>query len=438
MLKRILSLFIALSSLSFCLRIEARPAFTVQQEKGAPQQQTVGGRSGVRPVKPEGAPDFDYMRQQAVGVIKREIERAQMYARATNRMRVFTAAADALWELDETRARELIKEAYTQTGEPSNFEGYNGDALAQYQAALLRGLIRAEILGIVQRRDPGMAKELIGTIKEDKAQLATLHNDPLAFGSSSPQSRNTMFFAAQLAASEPQRAASLAASSLGYGIPDEIQDVFRALIASDADAARGLFQKGTEVLAADTSNNIYDALILASYLRLIPQPESDRTLVRGFLTVAFNRLSKTRERALAAGQLDQGLRSALFFNLNQLRPFTQLYAPELEAQVAALTRVVSQDVKPEEAVAEDLFPTESSRNDAASILSRAASEKNPENRDALYFQAALTLARQKEHERALDTAMRARDGEKRSVIVAYLNRLHVQDLLAEKDLQAAR
>lgn len=34
--------------------------------------------------------------------------------------------------------------------------------------------------------------------------------------------------------------------------------------------------------------------------------------------------------------------------------------------------------------------------------------------------------------------MRGRDSEKRSIIIAHLNRLHVQDLLAEKDLPAAR
>lgn len=50
-------------------------------------------------------------------------------------------------------------------------------------------------------------------------------------------------------------------------------------------------------MAADTSTNLYDAVIASSYLRLLPEPESDVALVRRFLSVALERAAKVREQA---------------------------------------------------------------------------------------------------------------------------------------------
>ena len=381
---------------------------------------------------------LDPLKYGALQAVLREAERAKDYRQASARVLVWTAAADALWDFDPAKSRNLLRDAYAQadraTAAPREGESA---ALTGARTTALQGRLRAEVLSAAQRRDPSLVEELVAGRKEDQKELLRLHQDPLVFGSSSFQKRGLAQLAARLAPSDPARAVEYAADSLGYGVPQEIQEVFRALVASDPGRARELFERATRVYAADASPNLYDGLFLLSYLRLLPQPEADVRLVRTFLGAAFDRARRVREQALAAGPLDAGLRQALFMSLSQLQVFFQLYWPEQAGEVWSLGKQLASEMRPEEAAAEELFPTESSRNDPDEILSRAEAQKNEENRDALYLQAALTLSRRGEHQRALDIAGRARAGERREAVVNHVRRALAQRLISDGELGGA-
>ncbi len=178
-------------------------------------------------------------------------------------------------------------------------------------------------------------------------------------------------------------------------------------------------------------------MILSGYLRLIPQPESDTRLVRRFLSASLARVRRVREQATQSGSKDAGLRSALYLTLNQLQTFYAIYWPEQAGEVRAYGRQLAQEAPPQDRAAEELFPTEASRNELEDIPARAGSEKDESNRDALYLQAALTLSRKGEHERALDTAEGARTGERREAVLTHIRRAQIQSLVSKGELYAA-
>jgi hypothetical protein len=405
---------------------------TGQERREGPRPQT----HSARPLPP--AELSDPLKQNALSVIEREIERAEKYTQTSAKVMVWTPAADVLWDYDAAKARALLRNAYAQTerAQPAARQGESA-VLRGVRAQTLQGRLRADILSVAQRHDPTLVTELVESVKEDKNDLVTLHREPLIFGSSSEQKRGLALLAAQLAPTEPERAVEYAVASLDYGVPQEFNDVFRVLLAVDPKYAHQLFAAATEKFSADPSPNIYDAMILAGYLRLLPQPESDGPLVRRFLGAAFERLKRAREQTMADGSAGDGPRSALFFAVNQLLIFYRIYWPEQVGEVWAFSRQLTPELKAEQLAAAELFPTEASRNDTTSILARAEAEKNEDNRDALYFQAALTCAKQGDYQRALEIAGRTRSGDKREAVCTYIHRAQAQQLVSAGELDDA-
>lgn len=393
-------------------------------------------RVGQKPAAQARAPEeLDALRLSALGFIEKEVKRADGYKQASARIQVWTAAADALWEFDAERARGLLRDAYKQI-ERAAVTPLPGESafLTNLRSSSLQERLRADILAVAHRRDPDLVKELMGVAQEKKEQLVKLHNEPKVFGSSSFQKKSMATLAARVAQTDPERAVALAGESLGYGVPHELTDVFRMLIANEPRQAHRLFEMVVNSMAADASPNLYDAVIASNYLRLLPEPENDVALVRRFLSVALDRAARVREQTFSGSNADDGLRSAIYLTLNQLQIFYRIYWPEKAGEVASLAQQLIPDLKPEEVASEELFPTETSRDEVESILGRAEREKNEDNRDALYFQAALTLSKKGEYRRALDTAARARDGERRQAVTARVRLDEARHFIARDEL----
>lgn len=402
-------------------------------------RQEAAGQKQKPAAQPRAPQQLDPLRQLALGAIEREVERADGYARASARILVWTAAADALWEFDAEKARELLRGAYKQI-ERAEVTPLSGESkfMTGIRSSSLQERLRGDILSVAYRHDPELVKEFTGSTGEKREELTTLHNEPKVFGSSSFQKKSLATLATRVAETDPERAVQLGTESLGYGVPYELTDVFRVLIATDQRQAHRLFEQVVASMAADNSTNLYDAVIASSYLRLLPEPESDVALVRRLLSVALERAARVREQVDNSGSgQDGGLRSALYGTLNNLQIFYRVYWPEKAGEVWSFAQQLVPDLKPEEVAAEELFPTETSRDDVEGILGRAEKEKNPDNRDALIFQAALTLSKKGEFRRALDTAERARSGERRQAVTARIYLDETKRLIAREELLEA-
>lgn len=409
-----------------------------------PQGQADGKQQTKKPaklkaVKPaETTEQVDPKKLQAINIIESEIDRAKKYNHLNDSIRVWTAAADALWNINPQKSRKLLQETYSRIEEALPPERKDENKFATSARIIsLRGQLRSDILAVAARRDPTLIKDLVHTVEEDKNELIANHNEPILFGSSSFQKRSLALLAARLAPTDPKRAVEYATQSLGYGIPEELQDVFRALISVDGGSAHQLFANVTNVFVADTSPNLYDAIILSGYLKWSSKPDSDTALVRRFLQAAFDRISRVQEQSLANGSENEGMNSILVLVINQLQPVCQAYWPEMANSLSALNRQLMTNVRVNSLREEELFPTEESRNDTERILERADKEKNKADRDALYLQAAVALAEKADYPRALEVVARAEDGEKREAVLSYIRRLQVQKLISSGDLYEA-
>jgi tetratricopeptide (TPR) repeat protein len=389
----------------------------------------------------QGGDELEFRKSLALSALEKEIGRADTYGKPGARVRVLTLAADVLWGFDEARARKLLRASYSETFKPEFKKSDETDAASAVRLTEMIQSTRADILAVAQRHDPALVEELMNSAvkekPEDKGRLSALHNEPLLFGSSSAQKRSMARLAASLATTQPAQAVNYALDSLGYGVPLELQQVFKSLIAADAGKAHELFVKASAMYQIDPSLNLYDPLILSSYLKLIPQPERDVRGVRTFLDAAFTKLMLLRERTLASEQGGGPVTTQIFSVLNDLLPFYRHYWPEKAGEVAASIQQLRQEVSPEEVKTQELFPTEASRNDVESILARAEAERSPDNRDALYFQAALSLAKSHDYERAAEVAERARDGELKDAILQYILRSRAEDLISKGRLNEA-
>ncbi|MFN2455637.1 MAG: hypothetical protein ABR577_15610 [Pyrinomonadaceae bacterium] len=161
---------------------------------GFPQDRTGKGQQDkktdkLKKAKPEAIDEqVDPDRLQAINILDREIDRAKKYNRLSDSIRVWTAAADALWKANPGKAKKTLQEAYSRIEDAFPPERKDeSKAIASVRTIALRGELRSEILVVAQRHDPAMIKDLVTTVEEDKKQLIADHNEPIMFGSSSFQ-----------------------------------------------------------------------------------------------------------------------------------------------------------------------------------------------------------------------------------------------------------
>jgi hypothetical protein len=392
------------------------------------------------PARPTPAPAFtDPQKLDAVNLLVKEIGRAKFYRRPSHAARVLVEASDVLWDYRDWIAEKGLRDAWALTDRELDDEGkIKGAEREAFSTHQLRAELRSDILAVAERHKPELVKVFLETIEEKGEEATAAHNDPLVFGTGSVRQQQLAQFALQLAASNPARAVEYASASLDYGMPQELQGIFKVLTASSPALAHDLFARTARAFAADQSPNLYDALFVASYLRNLPRPEADVALVRSFLDAALERLARQRGQQLAAGDAEQGVRSAMLTVINYLQPFFQTYYPERVNELVMLSQQLRPEIPSAEYEADALNLTSADNPNAPeNIISRAASEKNPDTRDALYMQAALRYANLKNFDRAFETLLRARVTTKRDDIMTSLRFQHAKHLAETNDLNDA-
>ena len=380
--------------------------------------------------------EAELLRQQAVSLLDKELDRTKSYNQAKDRIIVSSRIADVTWSISSQRATQLLRDAYALLDNVKAEARENEDSASlNLRTSRLRESLRTEIFSVAQRHDAALFQELLGTIKENPKKIAELHNRPEVFGSSSLQKRALVSMALKEVSSDPEKAIDYSVRSLGYGVPEEFGELFKALIVSNRPSASKLFAKATDVFVAEDSTNLYDAVILSSYLRLIPQPEPDTALVRRFLAGALERMNRVWLANQNSQPKDEMVGGALMMSSRHLYPFYRTYWSEKSNEVEALIRRVagtSSDVPEEE-----LVPREPTADTIEEKIARASESKNEEERDGLYFEAALMLAKDGKYVRAREIASRADNLEKRAVVLTCINRQEAEDLIKRGELFSA-
>lgn len=394
-------------------------------------------------------PELQPSQIRAIGILKQEISNTKDYKYSSLRIIVRTAIADTLWPLDPATARALLVDSFhlVKAAEFSDSfqKGQMEDAPLAQKHSEARSRLRRDILAVAQRHDPALVRELVASMEEDSAAAADNHKSPKMFGSTSLKSRNLARMALESVESDPATAYAYAVDSFDYGIPEEVQKLFPLMLKKDANLARSLFEKGVLAFQSDTSNNLFDGVLLASYLKALTTPETNTRIVVVFLETALTRAQKVRTEELATGEKDPGLNNTLNLTLSFLRPLFIQYSPELALKLDSLLADISNDLPEITRQADGKYKLPPGALSADDITVQAEKEKDPEYRDALYMEAAQLLTDKAKFDEAISVGMKIKDDSRRNLTLSrvYLARLSRDikngDLyLAERDVREIR
>lgn len=410
----------------------------VAQKKTNSSKQIPIASSKTNEIKEGDSEEPSRLRLAALGIIESEVEQAKKYNVVSASVMVITRAADVTWKSNGAKAKEWLQLAYELTNqvEPPKREG-EPPSIRGVRIEAFRTRLRGEIVATAQKHEPAFAKVLIGEPEENKSQLTKLHYNPQIFGTTSSQKKALAQLAQRIAPTNPQQSVELSVESLGFGVPQEFGAIFQTLIKVDRPAAFQLFKRSVEVFVSDPSPNLYDPLILATYLRLLPEPEPDVMLVRAFLNASLLRAKKSREMAISSGKQDQGMSSAIYTLLNDLKRWFQIYWPDRAREVHSLSHEVLPDTFSSDQARNNLNQQDIDRKDPEGLLKAAELQSNTENRDSLVLEAALLLLIQEDYRRAIEVAESAKNNEKREMIIGYIYQKQAEQVISKGDLHEA-
>ena len=377
--------------------------------------------------------------RQALDAVYREIDRAKSYENLRERVAVWTTAADILWKDDPQIARKLLRDAFSLAKDATaiSFDKDPPYIIALKNDALQRKL-KTEVLLIAQKRDTKLVKELIDSFEEeDVKKLDKLRNSPAVFGSTSFTKRQIASFAAILAKTDPKRAVEYADLSLDFGIPQELNDVFRELLASNSIYARQLFLDATNHFLSDNTLNLYDGLILSGYLNLTRISEEEQEITKKLLAKGLLREQLVWQAIQEGRMTDQMLPGVVLSTSKLLYPLFAKYFPERLGDIETFIRQVSQRLAKPADFTESATPDSQAQDDADALITKAEKEPDDENKEGWYLEASMAFAKKKDFVRALEAASHAKDEIKRKAVENYVRRKQSESLIVTGDLYEA-
>jgi hypothetical protein len=470
MMGRALALFVAaLCFMAMPLSLYAQSSAT------KPAAQSKPARPPAKSSSNAGAdPLAEVRRSIAVSLVISLAEEARGYRDGMLAARVQARAADALWEADNERARELFRRAW-ETADATDRENQRRQEEDRRAQASSTGTVlqinapnlRAEVLRLSARRDRALGEEFLAKLDEVKKQGDDASKDDSVLSSldpSRPSKSNTerlQLAQAFLAEGEIERALQFADPVLN-GVTMQGLSFLSNLRQKNSKLADERYAAMLARAALDTTTDANTVSLLSSYiftpsLFITIEPEgginSSRfndapapTDIAPSLRTAFlNAAAQILLRPLPQPEQDKTTsgRKGLYVIIARLLPLFDQYMPQrsaaLRAQMAALSQEVSEDLRSgknqwlkEGLESED----ESSTNEVQDALDIANREANPARRNRAYATAALEAARRGDA-RARDYADKIDDTDMRKAARAYIDYELVNSALNRKDGQEA-
>src|ERR1700686_705707 len=232
------------------------------------------------PSKVRESPAIDLaQRATAVSIINSLVDESERYKDQTLRVRTQARAADALWSVDQVRARELFLRAW-KTAEKADEDGEQAAEEARKRALSTRGggitmippaaSMRSEVLGLAARRDPALGEILLAKLEEEKERedgAAEQKTVPDSFDPTEPRlaiAKRLEIALQLLNAGDVKEAKAFAEPALGYATSQGI--IFLCLLRQkDSETADQLYAQLLALAANDPSADATAVSLLSSY-----------------------------------------------------------------------------------------------------------------------------------------------------------------------------
>ena len=455
--------------LSFCLTVVAATSKPAQEKPvSAPGKRT-------KTSKPKNEePDADAAQQKtvAISLLTTLADEARSFKDQTRRARVQARAADALWDTDPERARELFRRAW-EAAEIVDAESAKQRAedirrlQAGGQPVVIRGGpdLRSEVLRLVAKHDRKLAEEFLKALDEANEKSRTEEAADRRRSSSENllgASKRLQVARRLVEDGDVERALEFAGPALDSVSIDSIF-FLSALREKNAQLADTAFATLMARVARDPGSDANTVSGLSSYLftpfvyvtfepsgganqsvqrRGTTPPAVDDALRSNFFKVAYQILMQPSP----APEQDHSTsgRTGKFLIIKRLLPIFDQYAaelsPALRTQMTALAsyvpgsfqqgdiRAVNVGIQPEsETPAEDAYQRMQER------LERA---RTSEERDAIYADYAVALIDWNDP-RARELIDKIEDTELRKSVKAYTDFQLVQRAIRNKDVSEA-
>jgi hypothetical protein len=377
-------------------------------------------------------------RAQAGSLLLSLASDARSFRDQTLRARTLARIADALWDTDVERGRELFRKAWEAAGIADQETARKRQEDIQRQRARTGGgyaipsypNVRGELLRFAARRDRELGEEFLLSLKADQQQDVNGENQRLSL-------------ARELLDGDPERALQFASSELAT-IGVFTVDFLSWLREKDAVAADQRYATMMETAARNVLADANTVSLLSSYLFTPhayvsfrgggisysmmgsgpPPANVPPALQMRFFQVAANILLRAepqpQQEQQTAGIEEQ------YLVIKHLLPLFEQYAPRemtdaMRARFEALGAMVRDSVRQRNAQPREGSPSESESADRElTILDKIDHAETSAERDRLYFQLA-QWATEKNDLRARDFVSKIEDSEFRNPAQAYID-----------------
>jgi hypothetical protein len=360
----------------------------------------------------------------AVSLLESLAQNARSFRDMSLRARVGARTADALWETDPDRARELFRRAWDEAAaaDAETDRLRNEEIQRQRRATgsvVMRGArdLRSEVLRLVAKRDRMLGEELLKKLSDEIEKTKTQTEDPELNPFATPEALSKRLQLARrlLEDGEVDRAMQFAAPALET-ITREAIFFLSALREKNAAAADQGFLSLLSRAERDPASDANTVSGLSSYAftpflyvvfvqngastsqerRPTPAPDLPENVRTAFFRVATEILLRPllppEQDTTTAGRVGK------FMVIRRLLPLFEQHAPEqaqlLKTQMAAL----SADVPPEQRNAENrainagLFNDQPDVNSLDKMQERLDRARTSDERDGIYADYAVALS----------------------------------------------
>ena len=460
-----------LLALALCVSALAPAAAPAQAPAAGPAQKKPAAR------KPKAADPMEEVRRaSAVSLVSTLADEARTFSEPALRARVQARSADALWETDKEKARALFRRAW-EAAEAADRDAANlSDAERRRRAiaqggAAARGLLnmRREVVILAARRDKELGEELLAKLDEarkDEAGAAATSGQqgPAQTGEQRinpdnppPSMMQRLNLAQQLLdEGNVERALQFADPAL-YPVNTFGMNVLNTLREKNRAAADQRFLSLAARAGADPLSDANTVSLLSSYpftpflyitVRpdgnshtrqwrgdIAPPADIDPRVRAAFLAAAFQVLLRPlpppEEDHTSSG------RKGAYVVATRMLPLFERHAPDRAPALRARQAQLAQDTADQgrriddELLTRGIVPEDPNRDRAQEALSRLDSAKNANERDMIYFRAAMETLRT-DPDKAREYANKLEDPDTRRQLISFIAFQLVQDAVRAK------
>ncbi|MFL6336404.1 MAG: hypothetical protein ACJ754_24135 [Pyrinomonadaceae bacterium] len=442
----------------------------------------VAGTAQKRPAaakQPKGEtadPMAEVRRASAISLVSTLADEARTYSEPALRARVQARAADALWDTDKEKARQLFRRAW-EAAEAADRDAANpSDAERRRRAvaqggAGARGLLnmRREVVILAARRDREMGEEFLSKLDESRKEEsgASATNAPqvpvqtneqrINPDNPPPAMQQRLNLAQQLLDEGNVEQALQFADPALYPVNTFGMNVLNTLREKNRAAADERFMSLATRAGADPLSDANSISLLSSYVftpflyvtvrpdgnshtrqwrgDISPPADTDPRVRQAFLAAAFQVLL----RPLPPAEEDRTSsgRMGAYVVASRMLPLFERYAPERAPALRARQAQLAQDTPDrdrhidDELLTRGIVPEDPNRDRAADMLAKLDGAKSANERDLIYFRAAMETF-DSDPDKARELAGKIEDPDTRRQLISFIAFRLAQDALRAK------